>query len=295
MISPELRKQIKALQLKAGHDVTDMLAGEYISAFKGRGMEFDEVREYFPGDDVRAIDWNVTARMGQPFIKVFREEREMTLMLMVDVSRSLYFGTQAKSKVEMAAELAAILAFLAINNNDRVGVILFSDHVEQYIPPKKGRAHIWNIIRSVLTHEPAGHDTDLEGAISHYLKVTKRRSLCFLISDFIANNYDRKLIQLASRHDLVCVDIEDPREEKWIDAGLIAIQDSESGEELILDSGDQRLLSQVANEARGKLERLSGLGRKGAFDVLSLKTDQSVVDGLMDVFKRRERRRRGRR
>ncbi|SMF25072.1 DUF58 domain-containing protein [Pseudobacteriovorax antillogorgiicola] len=294
MISPELRKQIKTLQLKAGHDVSNILAGEYVSAFKGRGMEFDEVREYFPGDDVRAIDWNVTARMGQPFIKVFREEREMTLMLMVDVSPSQFFGTQEKSKVEIAAELAAVLAFLAIRNNDRVGVILFSDHVEQYIPPMKGRSHIWNIIRSVLSHEPKGRATKLDEAISHYLQVIKRRSLCFLISDFLTEGYENKLKQLAARHDLVCVDIEDPREQEWVDAGLLAIQDSETGEQLVLDSGDPNLWRQIEEAWQEKVDGLQGLARKSGFDILSLRTNQSIVDGLMAVFKRRERRQRRR-
>ena len=292
MISPELRKQIKKLQLNAGHDVMDLLAGVYISAFKVRGMEFDEVRDYFPGDDVRAIDWNVTARMGQPFIKVFREEREMTMMLILDVSRSLYFGTAKRSKVEIAAELAAVLAFLAIKNNDRVGVILFSDHVEQYIPPKKGRAHIWNIIRAVLSHEPSGRDTDLEAAITQMIKVTKRRCLCFMISDFLAEGYEGKLKQLASRHDLICVDIEDPRELAWENAGVIAIKDSETGKRLWLDSGNRRVMATIVEHAKKKKEALVKLSKKGGFDFMTLTTQESVVDGLAAVFRRREKRRR---
>ena len=291
MISPELQQQIQRLQLKAGHDVSNILAGEYVSAFKGRGMEFDEVREYQPGDDIRSIDWNVTARMGQPFIKVFREEREMTLMLMVDVSQSLYFGTRGKSKVEIAAELAAVLAFLAIRNNDRVGVVLFSDHVEEYIPPKKGRSHVWHIIRSVLSHEPKGRDTDLESAVNHYLNVTKRKSLCFLISDFLVNSFERQVMQLAARHDLVCVDIEDPREESWVDAGIIAIRDAETGEELIVDSGHPEALRSIQESWQRKAENLRQATLKAGSDLMTLRTNQSIVDGLMDVFKRRERRR----
>ena len=184
MLSPEIIKQIRHIQFKAGHLVTDALAGEYSSAFKGLGMEFDKVREYTEGDDVRTIDWNVTARMNQPFVKVYREEREMTLMLMVDVSASLNFGTTRKFKNEIAAELAAILAFLATKNNDKVGLIVFSDHVEQFMPPQKGRAHIWRIIRAVLTHKSHGRTTDIKCAFDFLAKVSPRKSMCFLLSDF---------------------------------------------------------------------------------------------------------------
>lgn len=292
MISAELRKQIKKLQLKAGHEVTDMLTGDYISAFKGRGMEFDEVRGYNPGDDVRTIDWNVSARMGEPYIKVFKEEREMTLMLLLDVSRSQYFGSTQRQKIEIAAELAAVLAFLAINNNDRVGVVLFSDHVEQFIPPQKGRAHIWNIIRAVLSHEPQGTSTNLSEALETLLKFKSKRSLCFLISDFLADGYEQKMKQVASRHDLVCVQIDDPREREWVDSGLIALKDSESGRSFWFDSGDRQLRQQLVQQSARKRENLEALAKQGAFDFMSLGTDESIVDGLSEVFRRRGKRRR---
>lgn len=292
MISADLRREIQALQLKAGHQVTNLLAGEYLSAFKGRGMEFDEVREYQPGDDVRSIDWNVTARMGQPYIKVFREEREMTMMLMVDVSQSLYFGTRDKSKVELAAEVAAVLAYLAIRSNDRIGLILFSDHVESFIPPSKGRSHVWNIIRSVLTHQAKGRSTDLDGALKHFLKIRPRRSLCFVISDFVADEYQKTLSQVAHHHDLVCIDIEDPRENSWDDVGLMAIKDKESGRSLVVDTGNKMIQSKLHEQSNNKQNHLSRLSRQHGFDLLKLATDQSIVDGLMAVFKQREQRRR---
>ena len=185
MLNPEIIKQIKYIQLKAGRLVTDALAGEYSSAFKGLGMEFDKVREYHAGDDTRSIDWNVTARMNDPYVKVYREERELTIMLLVDVSASLGFGTSGRFKNEIAAELAAVLAFLATKNNDKVGLVLFSDHVEQYISPQKGRSHIWRIIRSVLTHKSQGTKTRIDTALSHFLRVCKRKTTAFYFLIFV--------------------------------------------------------------------------------------------------------------
>ncbi|MCX6129405.1 MAG: DUF58 domain-containing protein, partial [Proteobacteria bacterium] len=209
MLAPELISRIRRLELKAGHLASEVLAGEYKSAFKGRGWEFDEVREYQHGDDVRSIDWNVTARMGQPFVKIFREQREMTLMLLVDLSSSLYFGSGARTKHETAAELAAVLAFLAIRQKDKVGLMVFSDHIELYIPPSKGRAHVWSIIRSILSHKAQGQKTDLDGALRTFLQIRQRRCLSFLLSDFLAEGYEKSLQHIALRHELVCMKIED--------------------------------------------------------------------------------------
>ncbi|MDQ3234688.1 MAG: DUF58 domain-containing protein, partial [Pseudobdellovibrionaceae bacterium] len=238
MLAPELLSRIRRLELKAGHLASDILLGEYKSAFKGRGWEFDEVREYQVGDEIRSIDWNVTARMGQPYVKLFREEREMTLMLMVDVSSSLFFGSSARAKHEMVAELAAVLAFLAIRRQDKVGLLVFSDHTELYIPPGKGRVHVWSIIRSILTHKAQGQRTDLDGALKSFMQLRKRRCLAFVLSDFQAQGYEKTLKQVARRHELVCVQIEDPAERALPSAGLVWYQDRESGERVLVDSSD---------------------------------------------------------
>jgi uncharacterized protein (DUF58 family) len=292
MLPSEVLKQIRRIQLAAGHQVTDALAGNYLSAFRGRGMEFDEVREYVPGDDVRAIDWNVTARMREPFVKVLREEREMTLMLMVDVSPSQGFATAARPKREVAAELAAVLAFLAIRSNDKVGLIVFSDHVEHYVPPKKGRAHVWQIIRSVLTHKGAGARTDVAGAVDFMTGVAARRSMCFLISDFWADGYERALKLAVRRHDLVCARIVDPREAELEAAGLVAFQDSETGETLYVDTSDaavRRRYAALAAEREGSLRQFF---RRHKIDAFTVDTRQPVATPLLTFLRERERRRR---
>lgn len=291
MLSQDVLKQIRGIQLKAGHLVTDALAGNYLSAFKGRGMEFDEVREYVPGDDVRTIDWNVTARMHQPFVKVLREERELTLMLMVDVSPSQAFGTATRQKHELAAELAAVLAFLAIRNNDKVGLIAFSDHIEQFIPPKKGRGHVWNIIRSVLTHQGAGKTTDIGGALDYMMNVADRKCMCFLISDFWAQGYEKQLRHVARRHDFIAVRTLDERELKLPPAGIVAFQDAETGEELLLDTSDRKVLEAYEDAARERERGLESLFRKNAIDHFTLRTDGNVTAPLIGYLRGRERRR----
>lgn len=204
-ISPELMKRIRDIQIKTNHLVNHMMAGEYVSAFRGRGMEFSEVREYEPGDDIRFIDWNVTARMGRPYVKEFREERELTVMLVVDVSSSGGFGSYQKFKNEVSAEIASILAFSAIKNNDKVGLIVFSDKIEHYILPQKGRAHIWNVIRTILNFKPEGRRTDLNLPLEYLMKVQKRKSVAFLISDFQAESYEDKMRLARKKHDLVAM------------------------------------------------------------------------------------------
>ncbi|MCX6106412.1 MAG: DUF58 domain-containing protein [Proteobacteria bacterium] len=291
MLSPEIIQQIKKVQFKAGHLVTTALAGNYLSAFKGRGMEFDEVREYVPGDDVRLIDWNVTARMSQPYVKVLREERELTLMLMVDVSPSQAYGSSGRRKQEVAAELAAVLAYLAIRNNDKVGLIVFSDHVEQYIPPKKGRGHVWNIIRAVLTHKGAGRRTDISGALDSLLQHANRRSMCFLISDFWASDFDKQLRLAARRHDLVAVRVSDPREHELPDVGMVALQDSETGDFVEVDTSDSRVRSAYQKAAVVREKELLGQLRKAGVGTFAIDTVASVTEPLVRYLRERERRR----
>ena len=292
MLSPEVLKQIKTLELRAGHLVTDALAGNYLSAFKGRGMEFDEVREYVPGDDVRTIDWNVTARMHSPFVKVLREERELTLMLMVDVSPSQSFGTVSRAKREVAAELAAVLAFLATRNNDKVGLICFSDHIEQYIPPKKGRGHVWNIIRSVITHEGKGRRTDLAGTLDFLGKVTTRRAMSFLISDFWALNYEQALRLTARRHDLVAARVRDPKELTIPMAGLVSIQDLETGEVIYLDLGHRKVRERYQLMIEEEERRLTGFLRRSGIGQITVQTGEPVVAPLVRYLRERERKKR---
>ncbi len=295
MFSPELLSKIRRLELKAGHLASDMLLGEYASAFKGRGWEFDEVREYRVGDDLRSIDWNVTARMGHPYVKVFREEREMTIMLLVDVSSSLFFGSQAQGKHELAAEFAAVLAFLAIKQQDKVGLILFSDEVEHYTPPSKGRSHVWSIIRSVLGHQAQGQGTNLDGAIRYLLNVRKRRCLTFVISDFWADAYIPRLKQLASRHELVCARVLDPRELTMPDVGLVLLQDQENGERVLVDASSPALQMRWAHEQEEKLKTWYASMRSMGASPLLLNTEEGSVEALHRFLKEREGRRRQRR
>ena len=243
-LSPELLQRIKAIQVKTNYLVNDIMAGEYVSAFKGRGMEFSEVREYQPGDDVRLIDWNVTARMNQPFIKEFKEERELTLMLLVDVSSSGEFGSAGKLKNEVSAEIASILAFAAIKNNDKIGLIVFSDKIEHTIPPKKGKAHIWNIIRTILNFKPEGKGTNLSLPLEYLLNIQKRKATAFLISDFQDDNYEAKLKLAKQKHDLIAISITDQREETLPNVGLIQLEDAESGETLLVDTSDDEMTRQ---------------------------------------------------
>ncbi len=290
MLAPELLSRIRRLELKAGHLASEMLLGEYKSAFKGRGWEFDEVREYQVGDEIRSIDWNVTARMGQPFVKLFREEREMTLMLLVDVSSSLFFGSSARAKHELSAELAAVLAFLAIRQRDKVGLLVFSDHTELFIPPSKGRAHVWSIIRSIITHKAQGQKTDLDAALKSFLRLRKRRSLCFLLSDFQAEDYQRTLRQVAQRHELVCMKIEDPAERSIPDAGLVWYQDRETQQRMLINSSELWLQNQwpLRRQEESRLWQKS-IEKTGA-SVLTVSTEENTADALHRFLRLREHR-----
>jgi len=289
-ISIELMQKIRAIQIKTSHMVTELMAGEYVSAFKGRGMEFNAVREYAPGDDVRLIDWNVTARMDQPFIKEYIEERELNVMLMVDVSSSGEFGSTEKFKNEISAEVASILAFTAIRNNDKIGLIVFSNKIEHYIPPKKGKAHVWNIIRTILNYEPEGRLTDLNIPLEYLLKIQKRKCIAFLISDFQATNYETNVKLAGQKHDLVAISISDPRERNLPKIGLINLRDSESGETLLIDTDNRemtKLLTSYEREKRGKFKKLF---RSIGVDTIEIDTDGSLVEPIIRYFKIREKR-----
>ena len=298
MLSKELIKQIKHIQLRAGHMATEALSGEYVSAFKGQGMEFDEVREYIPGDDVRAIDWNVTARMNHPFIKVFREEREMTLLLAVDVSASQSFGSVAaagqkpRNKRLLTAEMAAVLAFLAIRNNDKVGLVAFSDHIELFIPPKKGRGHVWRIIREVMTHNDSRGQTDLAGAFEFVVRVLKRKSLVFFISDFLATDYEKALRLAAGRHDLVCVSVTDPLEEQFGGGGMVQVADAETGALTLVDTSSAAFRAAYQRNAKDRSQALALKLRALGVDHFRISTDKPLVDPLAEYMRFREKRRR---
>lgn len=286
----DILKKIRHLEIKTRGLVEAAFAGQYRSVFKGRGMNFEEVREYQPGDEVRAIDWNVTARMGHPFVKKFTEERELTVMLVVDVSASGNYGSVKLSKRELAAEVASLLAFSAIRNNDKVGLILFSDHVELYIPPKKGRSHTLRMIREILFFEPAGQGTDTSAALNYLNRVVTHKSVVFLISDFQAENYAKALSVTSRRHDLVAIPIVDPREEDLPNIGIITLEDAETGEQIEVNTSDSATRSAYLHLVEKRRNELLGLLRRNRIDSISLRTDADYLPALRTFFKQRERR-----
>ncbi len=288
-LSPEIIARIRSIHLRTHHLVDDLMAGEYVSAFKGRGMEFEEVREYQVGDDVRTIDWNVTARMNHPYVKTYREEREMTVMLLVDVSSSGQFGSQARTKNQVAAEVAAILAYAAIRNNDKVGLILFTDVVEKYIPPKKGRGHVWRVIREVLKPRATHGRTDLAAALEYLTRITHRRVVCFVISDFLDEGYERPLLLASKAHELVCITITDPRERVLPDIGLVELQDAETGEVVLLDTS--AAAKSFGTQVSAWYEAREKMFRSMKIDHIALRTeDPDTISPLLKYFRLRERR-----
>ena len=288
-LSPELLKTIKKIQVKTNHMVNDIMAGEYVSAFKGRGMEFSEVREYQPGDDVRLIDWNVTARMNQPFIKEFIEERELTLMLLVDVSSSGSFGSDQKFKNEIAAEVASIIAFAAIKNNDKIGLIIFSDKIEHHIPPKKGKAHIWNIIRTILSFKPEGKGTNLALPLEYLLKIQKKKATTFLISDFQDTNYEQQLKLANQKFDLIAINIIDPREETLPDVGMVFLEDLETGKTLLVNTHDPQMLKEHQKRCSQKKQDRKKFFNSIGIDTIEIFTNKSLTDPIIKYFKLREK------
>lgn len=269
---------------------TEVFAGNYESAFKGRGIEFEEVRPYQAGDDIRTIDWNVTARTGEPFVKLFREERELTLMFLVDVSASMQFGTVNKFKSEIAAEVTALLAYTALKNNDKIGLIIFSDHVEHYIPPKKGHAHIWRVIRDILSHKSKAKRTNLSLPLEYLNMVAKRKVSAFLISDFLGNGYEKMLKQTARHHDLIAVSVTDPKEENIPNVGLIELQDAENEDILMIDTVKPGIRKKWRKTMLEEHTKRNLMFRRAGLDHIKLDTSGNYVDPIIQFFKLRERR-----
>ncbi|HVS34855.1 MAG TPA: DUF58 domain-containing protein [Gemmataceae bacterium] len=294
MLPREVLRQIRRLQLKARRAVEDLLGGEYHSVFKGAGVAFDEVREYQPGDDVRTIDWNVTARMGHPFVKRFIEERELTVLLTVDCSGSHQFGTQAQQKREIAAELAAVLAFSAVSNNDRVGLIQFTDRIERFVPPRKGARHVLRLIRDVLFHQPRRTGTSLREGLDFLNRIQRRRAVVFLFSDFLDEGYEMSFKRAARRHDLVAVRVVDPREEELPPGGLLRVEDAETGERLLVDTSSRRVRAAYAAAAVARREAVRQLARSSGADLIEVSTQGDHLDALIRFFRLRERRQRKR-
>ncbi len=294
----DILKKVRQIEIRTNRLVNDSLAGEYHSVFRGRGMDFDEVREYVPGDEVRTIDWNVTARAGRPFVKKFTEERELTILLLVDLSASGNFGSTHQSKRELAAELASVLAFSAIRNSDKVGLILFTDQVEQYIPPKKGRRHVLRVVREILYFQPQRRGTNVAQAMDFANSVTPRRAVVFLISDFQASgNQDaalgvlrRAMRQTHRRHDLVAVRIQDPHEVALPAVGVLAMEDAETGELIELDTLNPQVRSRFQQDAEERLAKLRQTFTSEAVDSLELVTGEPYVPALKRFFETRARR-----
>ncbi|NOY92294.1 MAG: DUF58 domain-containing protein [Deltaproteobacteria bacterium] len=290
MIPRELIKKLRKIEIHTSRLANDQLAGSYHSVFKGKGMAFSEVRQYQPGDDVRFIDWNVSARMSDTYVKVFTEEREMTVMLLVDLSASQRFGSSDRRKVEVVAEVAALLAFSAIKNNDRVGLILFTDRVERFVPPKKGRGHVMRVVTEILNAKPEHEGTNLKAALDMLGGVSHRRAVAFLISDFITGGYERSLKVAARRHDLIPLSVVDPREEELSDVGIALLEDLETGEELEVDTSDPRVRRAFAHMvARQRAER-EQLFQRLRMDEVTIRTDRDYVRPISELFRRRRRR-----
>ncbi len=290
MFTKEILKQVRQIEIRTKGLVNQVFSGEYHSVFKGRGMEFSEVREYQFGDDIRNIDWNVTARFGHPFIKVFEEERELTVILMVDLSGSLNFGSADKTKQEVAAELSAILAFSALKNNDKVGLILFTDKIEKFVPPRKGNKHVLRIIREVLSFEPEGKSTNLKGALEYMNNAIKKRSIVFLLSDFMDSGFEKILRVVGKRHDLIGIVLNDKREEEIPKVGVVRFTDSETGQERWIDTSNpmtQYLLKEM-REKKAAQQKTLFLTNK--VDSIKIQTGQNYIKPLVQFFRLREKR-----
>lgn len=304
MLREDLMAKVRQLQVYTARMVDDLFAGEFSSAFKGQGMEFDEVREYAPGDDIRTIDWNVTARTGTPHIKRFVEERELTIVLAVDLSRSGVFGSAERSRNDLAAEIASVLSIAAVKSNDKVGLLTFTDRIESFVAPAKGRRHAWRVVRDILDAEPLGRGTDATLALEHLARVLKRRAVVFLLSDFLfdgvgletapnaRSHFLTTLRQLATRHDIIALGLTDPREAELPPkgAGLITLIDAETGRTTLLDTASKRVRDRYAAHARAHRAALTKQFRASGVDLVNLQTDRPYVHALIDLFRARERR-----
>ncbi len=291
MIPKELIKKIRQIQIYTWREVNAIFAGQYESVFKGRGMQFDDVREYTPGDDVRSIDWNVTARTGKPYIKRFVEEREMTVLFAVDLSASGDFGTVNKMKNELAAEFCAVLAFAAAKNNDKVGLLIFTDRIELYIPPKKGSSHVLRLIRELLYFKMPRRKTNIPQALDYIARVTRKKATVFLVSDFIETDFKKPLSLLNKRHDVIAVSVRDRAEVALPSAGLIEFADAETGEIILVDTSSRKFRNQYSGRSSGRFDELKNMLRSINVDCISINTDKSYIQDLVAFFRMRHRRR----
>ncbi len=290
MIPKEILEKVRRIQIYTSHMVNNVFAGEYQSVFKGRGMEFDEVREYQPGDEVRSIDWNVTARMGHPYVKRFVEERELTVMLLVDMSASGSFGTVNRTKNELAAELGAVLAFSAIKNKDKVGLILFTDQVEKFIPPRKGNRHVLRVIRELLYFQPQGKGTDITCGLEYLSKVTRRKAVTFLVSDFLTADFQKALQIANKRHDVIAVRVADPRERQLAPVGMVELEDAENGERILVDTRNAHSRREYALLKKREEEETDNIFKQANVDCIKVSTDKPYIESLMKFFRLRARR-----
>ena len=290
MIPKQILKKVKQVEIRTRGLVNDLFGGEYHSVFKGRGMAFSEVREYQPGDDIRLIDWNVTARNGSPFIKIFEEERELTVYLLVDISKSGEFGSQNQLKQEFGAEIASVLGFSAIKNNDKVGLILFSNDIEKYVVPKKGKSHVLRVIRELLYNEPKGNKTSIKNVLDYLLKVAKRKSVVFLISDFIDDDYWASLKIVNRKHDLIGIRLFDPAEKLLPDIGVIKVRDPESGSSFWIDTSNRAEMEKLKSQINTDFDAFNKQAKKIGFDIISVSTNGDFVDPLISLFRKRDKR-----
>lgn len=289
MIPKEILEKVRRIEITTNRLVTDTFAGAYHSVFKGRGMEFDEVREYQYGDDIRAIDWNVTARTGKAYVKKYVEERELTVMIMVDASASIYFGSSVMTKNKMAAEIAAVLAFSAIRNNDKVGLIIFTDEVELFIAPKKGKSHVLRLIREVLYFQPKGKTTNLAKALEYLTKVIHHKSVSFVISDFFDQEFKTQMRIANKYHDLIAITLNDPRESDLPSCGLVELLDPETGKTMLIDTTDKRVVNRFIERSRKRVEERNRLFDGMAVDHIDVDTQQGYIKALVKFFTARQR------
>ena len=291
MIPPEILRQVRRIEIFTNRIVNETMAGRYESVFKGHGMEFEEVREYQPGDEVRSIDWNVTARTGRPHIKRFVQERELSVMFLVDLSRSMAFGSVQQLKQRIATELCAVLAFSAIKNHDKVGLLLFTDRIERVIPPAKGSKHVLRVIREVLSHEPSGRGTDLREALRYFTRILHRKTVVFVISDFRCDDVRTELAMANARHDVIAVHLIDPRETELPPVGWLRLTDTERGNDILLDAGRAEARQAYAQWAQAHRQRVTQMVRGAGTDVVEVRTDQPYMDALLRFFRVRALRR----
>jgi len=290
MIPKEILKKVRRIEITTRSLVNDVFSGEYHSVFKGRGMEFSEVREYQIGDDIRTIDWNVTARSGHPYVKVFEEERELTIMLMVDVSSSGEFGSYEQMKGEIAVEICALLAFSAIKNNDKVGLIIFTDKIEKFIPPRKGKSHVLRLLRELLYFKPENKNTDVGLALEYLSRVAKRRSVAFLISDFISGDFEKELRIVKQKHDVVAVNIIDPRELSLPDIGYIELEDAETGDQILLNTSDYKIRNNFGEISSKALQDRKRMFKSMDVDSVYIDTSRPYIEPLVKFFRMRAKR-----